>query len=118
MKIVLTGGGSGGHFYPLIAVARSIFKIAESERIAKIEIVFMSDNPMDKILLEKEGIKFIKIPAGKIRRYFSFMNFSDALKTFFGIFISFFKVYQTFPDVIFGKGGYATFPILLSAKIL
>ena len=118
MKILLTGGGSGGHFYPLIAVTRSIFKIAESERIAKIEMFFAADHPQNKDLLLKEGIKFIKVSAGKLRRYFSILNFSDSLKTFFGIFKAFFTLYKILPDVIFGKGGYSSFPILLAAKIL
>lgn len=118
MKILLTGGGSGGHFYPLIAVARSIFKIAERDQIAKVEIFLMSDNPTNLNLLEKEGIKFVKIPAGKFRRYFSFKNLSDAIKTLIGIFIAFFKLYNILPDVIFGKGGYSAFPALFSARIL
>ena len=117
MKIVLTGGGSGGHFYPLIAVTRSIFKIAEDERIAKVEIILMSDDPMDKNLLDKEGIKFVKISAGKIRRYFSFKNLSDGIKTFFGIIFTFFVLYKILPDVIFSKGGYSAFPVLFSARI-
>jgi len=117
MKIVLTGGGSGGHFYPLIAVARSIFKIAEVERVAKVEIILVSNDPMDKTLLDKEGIKFIKIPAGKIRRYFSLKNISDGIKTLSGVISSFFILYKIMPDVIFGKGGYPAFPVLFAAKI-
>lgn len=118
MKIVLTGGGSGGHFFPLVAVARSIFKIAENEKIAKVEFFLMADKPIEKSILLKEEIKFIWVPAGKARRYFSLLNFSDVIKTFFGILISFFKLYKLLPDVIFSKGGYVAFPVLLSAKIL
>jgi UDP-N-acetylglucosamine--N-acetylmuramyl-(pentapeptide) pyrophosphoryl-undecaprenol N-acetylglucosamine transferase len=118
MKIFLVGGGSGGHFYPLVAVARSIFKIAEKERVAKISFFLTSDKSMEKILLEREEIKFVQIPAGKIRRYFSLLNATDLIKTFFGILIAFFRIYQLLPDVIFSKGGYAAFPVLVSARIL
>lgn len=118
MKIVLTGGGSGGHFYPLIAVARSIFKVAEREQIAKVELFLMSDDPVNLNLLEKEGIKFIKIPAGKLRRYFSFKNLPDIIKTVIGVFTAFFKLYNILPDLVFSKGGYSAFPALFSARIL
>ncbi len=119
MKIFLTGGGSGGHFYPLIAVARSIFKIAEDERIAKLKIYLISDfvTEEQKELLFKEDIKFLKVPAGKIRRYFSLLNISDFTKTFLGIVVSFFKIYQILPDIVFSKGGYSAFPVLFCAKI-
>ena len=119
MKIILTGGGgSGGHFYPLIAVARALKKEAESERIAKLDLFFVSDDAYDADVLLKENIKFIKIPAGKMRRYFSLKYLPDTIKTIIGLFLAFWRLYILFPDVIFSKGGYASFPILFSAKIL
>jgi len=118
MKILFAGGGTGGHFYPLIAVARSIYKIAEQRKIAKADIFLMADDPMDADMLFLDHIKFIKIPAGKIRRYFSLLNIGDSVKTFFGIFHSFRKIYNILPDVVFGKGGYSSFPALFSARIL
>ena len=118
MKIILAGGGSGGHFYPLIAVARALKKEAEAENIARLELFFVSDAPLDKELLARENIKFIKIPAGKMRRYFSLRYLPDTLKTFFGVFWAFWRLYLLMPDVIFSKGGYASFPPLLAARIL
>jgi len=41
MKIVLTGGGTGGHFYPLIAVAEKINKLAEKEKLLKTQIYYL-----------------------------------------------------------------------------
>lgn len=118
MKILFTGGGTGGHFYPLIAVARSIYKIAEQEKIAKVEIFLMADDPVDSALLSQERIKFVKISAGKVRRYFSILNISDLFKTSFGIISSFRKIYNILPDVVFGKGGYSSFPALVVSRIL
>lgn len=117
MKIILTGGGTGGHFYPLIAVAREIIKITRERRILEPEIIFASDTPYDKKILDEENIKFLKIPSGKVRRYFSFLNITDVFKTFFGIILGFIKIYFEMPDVIFSKGGYASIPVLISAKI-
>ncbi len=118
MKILFAGGGTGGHFYPLIAVARAIRKAAEEERIAKIEFFFMSDDPMDKNMLLEEEIKFIQIPAGKMRRYFSWQNIFDAFKTIHGVVRALGELYLLMPDVIFSKGGYSSFPVLFVARIL
>jgi len=118
MKILLAGGGTGGHFYPLIAVARSLKDLAERERIVNLELTFISDHPYDPEVLKEEEIRFIKVPAGKIRRYFSLLNFVDAMKTGWGVVRAVFLVYLNFPDVIFAKGGYASFPALAAAKIL
>ena len=118
MKILFAGGGSGGHFYPLIAVARAIKKIAEREHIAKLEFAMMGDAPIDERILREEEIAFVKIPAGKIRRYASIENITDAFKTLLGIVRAFWQLYLSVPDVIFSKGGYASFPTLFAARIL
>jgi UDP-N-acetylglucosamine--N-acetylmuramyl-(pentapeptide) pyrophosphoryl-undecaprenol N-acetylglucosamine transferase len=118
MKILLTGGGSGGHFYPLIAVAESINEIAKKENLVSAEMFFMSDNPYDTELLIENNITFIPISAGKMRRYASVSNFFDFFKTFFGIISALKKVFDIYPDVIFSKGAYASFPVLVAAKIL
>lgn len=117
MKILLTGGGTGGHFYPLIAVAREIIKITREKRIIEPKLIYASDTPYDEKLLFQENIKFFKLPAGKMRRYFSLMNFIDPFKTLIGVVIAVFRLYFEMPDVIFSKGGYASVPALVAAKI-
>src|SRR3990167_7595438 len=116
MKILLAGGGTGGHFYPVIAVARALKDAAERERLVSLDLSYMSDAPYDARLLKEEEIKFIKVPAGKICRYFSVLNFFDVFKTAWGVLRAIFKIYADFPDVIFAKGGYASFPALAAAK--
>ncbi|MFH0803512.1 MAG: undecaprenyldiphospho-muramoylpentapeptide beta-N-acetylglucosaminyltransferase [Candidatus Tagabacteria bacterium] len=118
MKILFTGGGTGGHFYPIIAVIEALRVLIEEERIVSVEVVFISDSPYDSNLLLKEDVRFIKINTGKLRRYFSLLNIVDILKTIVGLWTTFWKIYREFPDVIFGKGGYASFPALFSARIL
>ena len=118
MKILLTSGGSGGHFYPLIAVAESINAIAKKENLLSAQIFFMSDNPYDAEALVENNITFIPISAGKMRRYFSILNFFDFFRTISGVISALIKVFKLYPDVIFSKGAYASFPVLVAARLL
>jgi len=118
MKIVFTGGGTGGHFYPIIAVAQKTNQIIDKEKIIGAKLYYISDNPYDKEMLFENGLLYEQINAGKMRTYFSLQNFFDLFKTFFGIINAIFKIFSIYPDVIFGKGGYASFPTLFAARIL
>ncbi len=118
MKILFCGGGTGGHFYPIIAVAQAVMEKAEARRILSPQLLYMAPSKYNPRELFDNNIDFVKVPAGKIRRYFSFLNFSDALKTLVGCAIALWKMYRLYPDVVFGKGGYASFPPLLAARIL
>jgi UDP-N-acetylglucosamine--N-acetylmuramyl-(pentapeptide) pyrophosphoryl-undecaprenol N-acetylglucosamine transferase len=118
MKIVFTGGGTGGHFYPIIAVAEQVNRIISNEKIVGAQLYYISDSPYDKELLIQNNLIFEEVTAGKVRTYFSLKNFSDLFKTFFGILNAIYKLFTIYPDVVFGKGGYASFPTILAARIL
>lgn len=118
MKIVFTGGGTGGHFYPIIAVVQKVNQIIDHENILGAKLYYISDGPYDKEMLFENGLLYEEISTGKMRTYFSFKNFSDILKTFFGTINAIFKMFSIYPDVVFGKGGYASFPTILAARIL
>lgn len=117
MKIVLTGGGTGGHFYPIIAIAEALYELSEEEKLLTPEIILMSDTKYDAKMLASSGVAFKKINAGKVRRYFSLLNITDPFKTLSGIIKAIWVVYKSMPDVIVGKGGYASFPPLLAGRI-
>lgn len=118
MKILLIGGGTGGHFYPLIAIAEEINRIVDEERIVNLKLYYMSNSPYDKALLEEQFITYIPITAGKLRVYFSWKNFIDIFKTFFGVIGALVKVFRLYPDVVVSKGGYVAFPVLMAARLL
>ncbi len=118
MKIVLTGGGTGGHFYPLIAIAQEIQNISAERKLLSPTIFYLSDSPYNKKLLFDNNIQYKFVPAGKWRRYFSILNFFDFFKTAVGLIKALWTVYSIFPDVVVGKGGYASFPVLWASKIL
>ena len=58
MKIVFTGGGTGGHFYPIVAIAERVNQIIDKEHIVKSELFYFSDSPYDKEVLSQNGILF------------------------------------------------------------
>ncbi len=118
MKIVFTGGGTGGHFYPIIAVAEAVHTIADREKVLGLKLYYYSDAPYDKEALFENEISFTYIPAGKMRMYASIQNFFDLFKTGLGAVTAFFSLFFLYPDVIFSKGGYCSFPVLLAARIL
>ena len=118
MKIVFTGGGTGGHFYPIIAVAQKVNKIIDEEKIIGAKLYYVSNDPYDKQMLFENGLLYEEVNTGKMRTYSSARNFFDIFKTFFGIINAIFKMFSIYPDIVFGKGGYASFPALFAARIL
>lgn len=118
IKILFTGGGTGGHFYPIIAVAEEVNKLVDEQKIANVRMYYFSDAPYDENALFENGIQFKKVSAGKLRTYFSIRNFFDLFKTAWGVVQGFVAVFQLYPDVVFAKGAYASFPTLLAARIL
>lgn len=118
MKILLTGGSTGGHFYPLIAVAESLYDRANDKTILKPDLWYMDSSKYNPRALFDNDIKYVQIPAGKLRRYFSFLNFTDLFKTGTGVMLALINMWKIYPDVVFGKGGYSSFPALLAARIL
>ncbi len=122
MKILLTGGGSAGHFYPLVAVAQKLNELAKENRLLKPELYYMSTDPFDENLLYENSITFIKVNAGKIRKDKTLsnriLNFMDLFSTFHGVLTALWKVFVIYPDVVFGKGGYVSFPALFAARFL
>jgi len=118
MKIIFTGGGTGGHFCPIIAVAQKVNQIIDKENILGAKLYYFSDSPYDKEMLLENGLLYEEVKAGKLRTYFSFKNFTDIFKMFFGVLNAIYKVFSIYPDVVFGKGGYGSFPTILAARIL
>jgi UDP-N-acetylglucosamine--N-acetylmuramyl-(pentapeptide) pyrophosphoryl-undecaprenol N-acetylglucosamine transferase len=118
MKILFTGGGTGGHFYPIIAVAEEVREVAKNKKILQPELYYMAPTKYNPRALFDNDIEFVSVPAGKLRRYFSLLNFFDLFKTAAGIASATLSMFRIYPDVVFGKGGYASFPALVAARLL
>lgn len=119
LKIIFTGGGTGGHVFPIIAIAQSI-----RERDPDISMSYIGPKDFTaSVFLPEAKIKTNYILSGKIRRYFSFKAIiSNIVDIFFnipvGFFHSFFIMFFTMPDLIISKGGYGSIPVIFSGIIL
>lgn len=118
MKIVLTGGGTGGHFFPLIAVAEEIRRVIEEQKLLAIKLYYFSDTPYDKRALFENGIEYVYVPAAKNRIYGGLQNYIDMIKLVPACISALGKLFSVYPDVVFSKGGYASFPTVFAARIL
>jgi len=114
-RIVLVGGGSGGHFYPLIAVAERLHSFSAQ---MPLKLYYFGPEPYDQALLDRHGIQFVHCPSGKKRKYASIHNIIDAFKLFFGFFVAIWKLYAIYPDVVFSKGSYTSVPVTIAAFLL
>jgi UDP-N-acetylglucosamine--N-acetylmuramyl-(pentapeptide) pyrophosphoryl-undecaprenol N-acetylglucosamine transferase len=113
LRIVLTGGGTGGHIFPLLAVAKKI-----REKKPDAEFLFLGPaGKMETELMLQKGIPLKGIACGKMRRYFSWLNFTDFCKVPLGFIQSLWRLLAYMPDVIFSKGGYASLPIVLAGWV-
>ncbi|MBI5754791.1 undecaprenyldiphospho-muramoylpentapeptide beta-N-acetylglucosaminyltransferase [Candidatus Peregrinibacteria bacterium] len=115
MRIVLTGGGTGGHIFPNIAV----FEMLKASGALTRDILYVGEKSgMEEDVCLRYGVPFSGISAGKFRRYFSLKNVRDVLKFPAGFFEAK-RILRDFkPDVIFSKGGYVAFPVVLAGRML
>lgn len=117
MKILFTGGGTHGHFYPIIAVIEELEQLVGERKLLPPALYFAApENPVPQLLFDHR-VTFVKTSAGKLRGYFTIRNFFDFFKTGWGIITSVIRIFFMYPDVIFAKGGYGSFPTLLAAKL-
>lgn len=118
MKIVLVGGGTGGHFYPLMAVAEAIVLRSMNEKLPIPTLYYMGPEPYNQASLNEHKIEYVYCPAGKVRRYRSGANVTDFFHIIAGIFVAIWKLFWIYPDVVMSKGGYTSVPVIIAAACL
>ncbi|MDO8566950.1 MAG: UDP-N-acetylglucosamine--N-acetylmuramyl-(pentapeptide) pyrophosphoryl-undecaprenol N-acetylglucosamine transferase [bacterium] len=118
MTIAFTGGGTGGHFYPIIAIAEAVQDLVREKHLVEPKLYYLAPTSFDEKALFENGIVFISTPAGKARRYSSIKNFTDFFVTLFGTISALVTLLRLYPDVVMSKGGYGSVPTTLAARML
>ncbi|MCQ2591704.1 MAG: UDP-N-acetylglucosamine--N-acetylmuramyl-(pentapeptide) pyrophosphoryl-undecaprenol N-acetylglucosamine transferase [Treponema sp.] len=126
--VAFTGGGTGGHIYPGLAVADELKSLAEKQNhtLRIIWIGCSAKKAMDKKIVEKAvsasgkttADAFYGIPSGKLRRYFDLKNFSDMFRIIGGFFAAYSILRKEKPAVLFSKGGFVSVPPCIAARLL
>ncbi|MBA2278542.1 MAG: UDP-N-acetylglucosamine--N-acetylmuramyl-(pentapeptide) pyrophosphoryl-undecaprenol N-acetylglucosamine transferase, partial [Chloroflexia bacterium] len=111
LRIVIAGGGTGGHVLPAIAVVEELRR-----RQTAVELLWIgSSDGVEREQAERSGVPFIAVPTGKLRRYLSFQNIVDATRVPLGIIAAWRALRQFRPDVVFSTGGAVSVPTALAA---
>ena len=110
ITIALTGGGTGGHIYPGLALA---------EKLTGYRFIWIgAKKGVDRSIVEAAGIEFFGIPAGKLRRYFSLKTIPDVFKVISGFFSAKKILKKQKVDLLFSKGGFVSVPPCAAAASL
>jgi UDP-N-acetylglucosamine--N-acetylmuramyl-(pentapeptide) pyrophosphoryl-undecaprenol N-acetylglucosamine transferase len=117
IRICLTGGATGGHFFPLVFVSQEIKKIAEKENL-NLKIFYLGTKPFKEEILKNEGIDIYLLPEIKLRRYFSFKNLIDLLKIPYAFILAFYHLFRLMPNLIFSKGGPTSLIVVFAGWLL
>ncbi|MFQ3619765.1 MAG: undecaprenyldiphospho-muramoylpentapeptide beta-N-acetylglucosaminyltransferase [Spirochaetales bacterium] len=113
IKIVFTGGGTGGHVYPGLAVWEAL------SQQGNFQITWIgSKQSIEQALVKETNIPFIGIPAGKFRREFSLKNITDMFRVVGGILASLYHIRRLQPHILFSKGGFVSVPPVIAAALL
>jgi UDP-N-acetylglucosamine--N-acetylmuramyl-(pentapeptide) pyrophosphoryl-undecaprenol N-acetylglucosamine transferase len=111
MRILVSGGGTGGHIYPALAVARAL-----RERHGA-EILYLGDaNGLETRIVPQTGLAFATIQAGKLRRYLSAGTLTDLARIPVGMAQALRHVGRFRPDAAFTSGGYVSVPAGVAAR--
>ncbi|MBN2874470.1 MAG: undecaprenyldiphospho-muramoylpentapeptide beta-N-acetylglucosaminyltransferase [Spirochaetales bacterium] len=111
--IAFTGGGTGGHVYPGLAVIEKL-----RERWSGTIIWIGSGKEVERSAVEAAGVEFYAIPSGKLRRSMSLRNVTDAFKVAAGYVAARRLLRAHKPVLLFSKGGYVSVPPCLAAASL
>ncbi|MGI6413857.1 MAG: undecaprenyldiphospho-muramoylpentapeptide beta-N-acetylglucosaminyltransferase [Syntrophomonadaceae bacterium] len=111
MRVVLTGGGTGGHIYPALAIGHGIKQVNPEAKILYIG----SKNGMESQIVPRAGFNFKAIDISGINRS-SMLKASRALIRFPSSVFQSWNLLKSFqPDVVVGTGGYVSFPVVMAA---
>ena len=113
VSVAFTGGGTGGHIYPGLAVAANL------KNLLSCRVFWIGSNTgMDETIVKNSGIDFFGVASGKLRRYFSLQNFFDIFRIAAGFFAARRILKKEKPLLLFSKGGFVSVPPCAAAASL
>ena len=114
MRVILSGGGTGGHIYPALTIGREIVKMA-----AGCEILFVGTRQgLEADIIPQEGFPFAMIEAKGLERRLSWNNVRTLGATIGSVWHSMRIIRRFKPHLVVGTGGYVCGPVLLAASLL
>ena len=112
MRVIVSGGGTGGHIYPALAVAQHLRSHFSAD------VLYLgSDDGLETQLVPAAGLPLKTIKAGKLRRYISWQTIKGVMRVPFGVIQAVEIVRRFRPDAVFTSGGYVAVPAGLAAYL-
>lgn len=108
MRILIAGGGTGGHVFPALAIGEAL-----RDQVEGVEILFVGSRgkmEMDKV--PANGFKIVGLPIAGFHRRITWKNFLLPFKLLYSLWLSFLILWRFKPDCAVGVGGYASGPVL------
>jgi UDP-N-acetylglucosamine--N-acetylmuramyl-(pentapeptide) pyrophosphoryl-undecaprenol N-acetylglucosamine transferase len=114
VRILITGGGTGGHVYPGLAVAKALEKLAPGS-----EVRFAgTSRGIESVLVPKAGYRLAMVPASGLRGLGGRARLMFLWNFFLGFFRSLLMLIVWRPRAVLGTGGYVSAPVMLAARVL
>lgn len=114
ITVVMTGGGTGGHVYPAIAITEALLEDLDIERV----IYIGCPNSLEERVTDEKNIDFLPIRMSGMPRKLSLQYFKWLYKLNKAIVDSLGYLLYAKPDIVVGTGGYVSAPVLFAALIL
>lgn len=114
MRILISGGGTGGHIYPALALVKEIKRLNSSAEFLYIG----TENGLESGIVKRENIPFKTIHITGFKRKLSFDNVKTVSRFFKGVSDSKKYIKEFKPDVVIGTGGYVCGPVVYAASRL
>ncbi len=113
-KIIISGGGTGGHIFPAIAVAQTLKQIDDRIRIKFVG----ASGRMEMERVPKAGFDIVGLPVSGIQRKLSGKNLLVPFKLLASLYKAYSELKSFKPDVVVGFGGYASGPVCMVASLM
>jgi UDP-N-acetylglucosamine--N-acetylmuramyl-(pentapeptide) pyrophosphoryl-undecaprenol N-acetylglucosamine transferase len=112
LHLAIAGGGTGGHVLPAVAV---IQELRRRGRLADALWIGSADG-LEGQAAADAGVRFAAIPTGKLRRYLSLQNVTDAARVPLGVLAARRALRRFRPDVVLSTGGFVSVPTVIAAR--